>query len=814
MSKLTFKRADAASRKVESADRIKVIIADDELDVHVVTRFVLNDYEYQGKKLEFLSAYSGAEAKQLLLEHPDASLILLDIVMEQDDAGLGVVEYIRKDLHNDVIRIILRTGQPGMADEEAVVSRYAVNDYREKNELTSRKFKMAMTMALRSYADVVAERILAAFALQESETKFRAIIEAMPLALALTDAQGNITYLNNAFVDLLGYTADEIPTLDAWWQHVCPDVQYRQQMVQRWQRSLLEQAKCNSFAPIEVNVRCKNGLLHTIMVGAASLSDRLAGSSLVTLYDITERKQMEAKLRESGERLALATRVGGIGIWDWDIAKDELVWDESMFALYGLQPEGFSNSFDAWQKSVHPDDRECARLACDVARQTGNPLDIEFRVIHADGSIRHIKAYARVYRDERGVAQRMVGVNWDITKQKQVEEQLFQSMRQLEAKELSKNRFLAAAGHDLRQPLTAANMFIYALKSAAPTPRQDEIIQRLNHSMSTFGGLLDALLNVSKLDAGRIRPEYTSINVAELIIWLEQNFAAMARDKQIGFRVYFPVAKSLFVCSDVGLVKSVLMNLVSNAIKFTLSGGILVSARLRRGEVLFQIWDTGIGIPDSCIEHVFDEFYQVDNPQRDRGSGLGLGLSIVKRSLALLGSEIGCRSANGRGTVFEFSLPLADMSVEILRMDDSAASDCAIDGRSFAHGKTFVVVEDDMLVAQATCTCLEQMGGRVQCYDNAEAALRRTDAADYYVVDYMLGGALNGIEFLNRLRRQSARPIHAVLMTGDTSGNFIRESTDLDWPVLYKPVNVSQLLASLAAQLSAAGNTGIADRVR
>lgn len=157
MSKLTFKQTDKSDKPQEDASegRIKVIIADDEQEVHAVTRFVLKDYEYKGKKLEFLSAYSGEEAKQLLMNNPDASLILLDIVMEKDDSGLDVAEFIREDLHNSLIRIILRTGQPGMAPEEDVVFKYDINDYKEKTELTSRKFRTALTMALRSYTQIV-----------------------------------------------------------------------------------------------------------------------------------------------------------------------------------------------------------------------------------------------------------------------------------------------------------------------------------------------------------------------------------------------------------------------------------------------------------------------------------------------------------------------------------------------------------------------------------------------------------------------------------------------------------------------------------
>ncbi len=157
MSDLVFKETSDSKNFSDAKNRktFKVIIADDEKDVHVVTKYVLRNYEFQGQKLEFLSAYSAEQTKQLLRENPDASLILLDIVMEKDDSGLSVAEFIREDLCNKLMRIILRTGQPGLAPEEEIISKYDINDYKEKTELTSLKFKTAMTMALRAYTDIV-----------------------------------------------------------------------------------------------------------------------------------------------------------------------------------------------------------------------------------------------------------------------------------------------------------------------------------------------------------------------------------------------------------------------------------------------------------------------------------------------------------------------------------------------------------------------------------------------------------------------------------------------------------------------------------
>jgi CheY-like chemotaxis protein/anti-sigma regulatory factor (Ser/Thr protein kinase) len=258
--------------------------------------------------------------------------------------------------------------------------------------------------------------------------------------------------------------------------------------------------------------------------------------------------------------------------------------------------------------------------------------------------------------------------------------------------------------------------------------------------------------------------------------------------------------EALSVHSDIGLLKSVLSNLVANAIKFTDRGAIMISARARGGDVLFQVWDTGKGIPTEHVEHIFDEFYQLGNPQRDRVSGLGLGLAIVKRTLALLGGEVSCRSRPDRGTVFAFRLPQAVSSTAVARAP--VLLQAQVFSESFVQGRKFVVLEDDMLVASAATMLLEGMGAQVGCFSSAEEALLHADIgqADYYIVDFMLGGALNGIQFLKMLRQKTGNPVKAVLVTGDTSSNFIHESAGLEWPVYYKPVDVKELFASLSAQ--------------
>jgi anti-sigma regulatory factor (Ser/Thr protein kinase)/CheY-like chemotaxis protein len=313
--------------------------------------------------------------------------------------------------------------------------------------------------------------------------------------------------------------------------------------------------------------------------------------------------------------------------------------------------------------------------------------------------------------------------------------------------------------------------------------------------------LLNALLNVSKLDAGVIKPEYTSISVSELLNWLRHSFSQLAQDKRLDFDVYFPIKKLLYVRGDTSLLKTALTNLVSNAIKFTARGGILVSARPRGDSVLFQVWDSGVGIPAHAIDRVFDEFFQLDNPQRDVAKGMGLGLFIARRALSLFDGKLTCRSkvGAGSGSVFEFRLPIADPAARSSHFNKAEIPTENAGLTAYARGKRFVVVEDDRMIAEAFCLSLRAMGADVSCFASAEDALLRPDIddADCYIVDYRLAGKFNGVQFLSQISKSNDRTLTAVLITGDTSPDFIRAAENCDWPILYKPVVLHKILARL-----------------
>jgi CheY-like chemotaxis protein len=361
----------------------------------------------------------------------------------------------------------------------------------------------------------------------------------------------------------------------------------------------------------------------------------------------------------------------------------------------------------------------------------------------------------------------------------------------------SKSRFLAAASHDLRQPMQAISLFTYSLSRTNLSVEQQNISRYLTESTDALGELLNVLLDISKLDAGAVKLTPEVIPVGALASKIETGFSALVAAKSLRFKLCFPFG-DMAVITDGQLVMRLLGNLIDNAIKYTEQGGILVAIRRRGNRVLIQVWDTGIGISAENVGIVFDEYVQIGNSERDRTKGLGLGLAIGKRIAKLLGTALVCRSRPGKGSVFEFSIPLAP-SVEngaSIQINSPAESD----GAKLA-GRRIALIEDDLMVGAATKLALESYGITVTQYTTAEEALEDSAIthADFYISDLRLPG-MSGFELLDAIQQRSATPIKALILTGDTSADRITEMQSAGWPVLFKPVSLSKLISAIESQ--------------
>jgi signal transduction histidine kinase/ActR/RegA family two-component response regulator len=378
------------------------------------------------------------------------------------------------------------------------------------------------------------------------------------------------------------------------------------------------------------------------------------------------------------------------------------------------------------------------------------------------------------------------------------EHSLIAARQAAETANASKTRFLAAASHDLRQPIQAMSLYLDVLNLTALDPRQREIARNLSASMNVLGELLHSLLDISKLDAGAIRLQLTPTDVRDVLRSIEKEFAPIAQANGLRFDLF--CQRPIALVTDATLLATLLRNIVSNALRNTARGGVLVAARRHADRLAIQVWDTGIGIPAEHLANIYDEFFQIDNPQRDRTKGLGLGLAIVKRIAALLGYEVTCRSRSGRGTMFEVSMPCdrAFACVEAISTEPATENAAWL---AQLRGMRVALIEDDRLVAEALAGLLAKLGMAVTTYSGSGDALLDEAAfeADFYVSDFRLPGTMNGIELLEEIQRRAGRSINAVIITGDTSVERSDSSIAGRWEVLHKPVAAAALLEAISA---------------
>jgi PAS domain S-box-containing protein len=445
---------------------------------------------------------------------------------------------------------------------------------------------------------------------------------------------------------------------------------------------------------------------------------------------------------------------------------------------------------------------------------TGERSEFEMQFTQADGRLMTQLCFIAAERDSEDRIVGAVSVGRDITELKRNEAELERHRHHLEglveertlalslAKEAAeaatraKTHFLAAASHDMRQPLQAIGLFNEALAMTELDAQQKKISRSLSKAVESLSDLLNALLDISRLDAGTIEPQPAVIHALDLLGTIGAEFDAPSREKGLSLNLYCP-RQDLALFSDEHLLLTILRNLVSNAMKYTEHGGVLVSMRRRAGRALIQVWDTGIGIAPEQMDSIFEEYFQVGNPERDRSKGVGLGLSIVRRLGALLGIEVSCRSRPGRGSVFELVVPLAEGAAVLGRAKHGAVGpETATDHLA---GKRIVIIEDDAIAAEAIKLTLEMGGAQVTQFNTAEAALASSEllGADFYLSDFRLPG-MDGVHLLDAIQNGSAQTIKAAILTGNTSPEQIRKLQSSQWTILFKPVDLPGLLAVIA----------------
>ncbi|MBR0706257.1 hybrid sensor histidine kinase/response regulator [Bradyrhizobium liaoningense] len=369
-----------------------------------------------------------------------------------------------------------------------------------------------------------------------------------------------------------------------------------------------------------------------------------------------------------------------------------------------------------------------------------------------------------------------------------------------QAADRAKTRFLAAASHDLRQPIHALSLLIATLaalgqRGAVQSGDARGLAGKAKSIVGNLSALLNGLLDISRLDAGVVTVARETVNLSQLFDQLGNEFASVAKERGLDWRI---VESRLQVNSDPMMLKRVLGNLLSNAFRYTLSGGLLLGCRRRGASVEIQVWDTGPGIPADQQAMIFEEFVQLQNSARDRTQGLGLGLAIVRRTALLLEHPLKLVSVTGRGSMFSVTVPQAN-AVETLP-PANRASPAAI-------AVNIMVVEDERDVLDVMVQLLTLQGHRVYAGRSAAevqqvhaAAVAAGDApVDLIIADYRLGDGATALDAIEALCAHVGRSVPAVIVTGDTSPSRIKEATASGHRILHKPISGEELHEAIVA---------------
>jgi len=373
-----------------------------------------------------------------------------------------------------------------------------------------------------------------------------------------------------------------------------------------------------------------------------------------------------------------------------------------------------------------------------------------------------------------------------------LEQRVVERTREAEAAQHSRTRFLAALSHDVLQPLNAARLFTSALRESDDGAEQQHLAERVDASLRAAEELLDGLLDVSRLDAGVLKPELSNFDVGDVLRQLASQYAPVAAGRGIDLRVH---ARALPVRSDRRLLRRALQNFLANALRYTREGRIVLAARVRGEDVELQVWDTGPGIPKHHLQQIFDEFYRYEQPSDWGERGLGLGLSICQRISRVLAHPLQVRSQAGHGSMFSIRVPRAAQAPQ-----PTAANPIAGFADSLA-GLRVLCVDNDHEILAGMRALLSRWHVDVLVAATIDDALALVvQLPDVLLVDYHLHDRLDGLDALDALRNAAGRPVPGALLTADGSDALKKSARERGYRVLTKPIKPASLRAFLAAQ--------------
>jgi signal transduction histidine kinase len=632
------------------------------------------------------------------------------------------------------------------------------------------------------------------------------------------DADTNEVTWDEITCRLLGHDPEVKPSYESWRAVVHADdlPEVRRLIIEA--RNAGAAGEAASFG-IRFRVRGGDGSVRHIQSHAQFVASadrrRLVGVN----WDVTAEAEQHLAHELLASRFALATECAGIGIWEHNIDTGERMWDETTFRLFDCDPSE-PDMMARWRSSVHPDDLEqtLGVIAATRASEPGTPessFRSQFRVIRPNGAIRHLESHGRLVVSGNG--RRLVGVNRDRTAEVVAARELEEKRREAEAANIAKSQFLAVMSHEIRTPLNGVLGMAALLQQSELNDRQRALLKTIERSGDELLEILNGILDLSRIESGRIEIEEAPFDLDELLSRASGLFSPQAAEKGLDFRFEVGARAQGRFLGDGTRVRQVLYNLLSNALKFTSRGEIVTSVDLvhrseKDGsslELVLAVRDTGIGVPADKLERIFKPFTQVDGSTTRRFGGAGLGLSIAAALAELLGGSIAVQSEEGAGSTFTARLRVAPIATDLAPAAAPADVSDAVAGRP-----RVLLAEDNHTNQIVLSGLLRACGAEPTLVENGLLALEAWAAGDYDLIllDIMMP-VMDGVAAAKEIRRLEAKsgrprtPIVAVSADAMTHQVETYLAAGMD-AHLAKPVRPAELISAMRSHIPSARPSG------
>ncbi|HYH43358.1 MAG TPA: PAS domain S-box protein, partial [Burkholderiales bacterium] len=645
--------------------------------------------------------------------------------------------------------------------------------------------------ALTIYDDI-SEAHAAAELLREREAYFRAVFENTGVGIIIRDRDRRVTGVNKAYLDFIGYSREELESLPAFSYTAREGHAEVQALFEKLQRGEIQKYM------IERRYIRKGGEMRWANVGVSAIrdADGVFVASITMANDTTDRKQAEDQLRTSSERLELAQEAGNIGLFDVDLVTGRAYWTPQLEKMFGLEPGGFGGTLEDWKALLHADDAEPASRAFQDAIKRGEErFEADFRIVRRnDGAVRSFKSLSRISRSPEGKPMRATGVNIDVTA-------LAQARRIAEDATQAKSMFLANMSHEIRTPMNAIIGMSYLALKTDLNARQRDYVQKVHNAGTSLLGIINDILDFSKIEAGKLDMESIEFSLDDVLADLSTLVGQKIADKELEFLIDAPAALPRDLVGDPLRVGQLLVNLVNNAVKFTDRGEIEVRVREveRSGEKVklqVEVHDTGIGMNDEQKGRLFHAFSQADGSTTRKYGGTGLGLTICKRLVEMMGGAIWIESEPGVGSRFFFDawFGLGKKNSRRRVVPESL------------NGLRVLVVDDSAPAREVVLDALGDQPFEMHAAASGEEAIAELEAADaaggpmdLVFLDWRMPG-MNGVETARRIAEHASlsRKPRMVMLTafGRDEVRHEAERAQLDG-FLVKPVSASTLVDTI-----------------